>query len=262
MNPPVHTLHQGTLPLLISIPHGGEILPEAYARRMTHAAQAVADTDWHLPRLYAFARAMGVSVLQANYSRYVIDLNRPSTGESLYPGQTTTGLCPLETFRGEPLYTDGRGPDAQETADRVATYWQPYHQALRQELDRLRARHGKVLLWEAHSIASQLPRLFDGELPGLNLGTFDGAASDPALAAAAVAAAQAGPHSWVLNGRFKGGYITRHYGQPGQGVHAVQLEMAQCLYMDESAPYAYREDRAAQVLPTLEAMVRATLGAL
>ena len=133
---------------------------------------------------------------------------------------------------------------------------------MRQELDRLRARHGKVLLWEAHSIASQLPRLFDGELPGLNLGTFDGAASDPALAAAAVAAAQAGPHSWVLNGRFKGGYITRHYGQPGQGVHAVQLEMAQCLYMDESAPYAYREDRAAQVLPTLEAMVRATLGAL
>jgi N-formylglutamate deformylase len=201
-------------------------------------------------------------VLQANYSRYVIDLNRPSSGESLYPGQTTTGLCPAETFRGEPLYHDGGAPAAADVAERVERYWQPYHRALRAELDRLLALHGQVLLWEAHSIASVLPRLFDGQLPALNIGTFDGKSCAPAIHDATVGATAAGPFSWVANGRFKGGYITRHYGEPARGVHAVQLEMTQCMYMDETAPFAYREDLAAQVLPTLEKMVRAALAAL
>jgi len=263
MNPPLSTLVPGTMPLLVSIPHGGDHLPESFGARMTPAARLVADTDWHLERLYAFAHDIGGSVLKANYSRYVIDLNRPSNGESLYPGQTTTGLCPTETFRGEPVYAPGFAPpDAAETAQRVADYWVPYHQALQQEISRLLALHGRVLLWEAHSIASVLPRLFEGELPGLNIGTFSGASCGPTLREAVAEAAAASPFTSVLDGRFKGGYITRQYGRPATGVHAVQLEMAQSLYMDEEAPFGWRDDRASQVKPTVESMVRAAFEAL
>ncbi|SSW67023.1 hypothetical protein AVE30378_02395 [Achromobacter veterisilvae] len=263
MTLPIVSLTQGHLPLLISIPHGGECLPEPFKRRMTPAAHKIADTDWHLARLYDFARAMGASVLQANYSRYIIDVNRPADGASLYPGTTTTGLCPTESFLGEALYRDGADlPDEAETAQRVAQYWQPYHDALLQELSRLREKHAHVLLWEAHSIANVLPRLFEGRLPDLNIGTFSGAACAPALREAAVAAAGASPFSWVADARFKGGHITRNYGRPGSGVHAVQLEMSRHLYMDEAEPYAYREDLAAAVLPTVESMVRNTLRAL
>lgn len=263
MNPPVFTLTRGTVPLLVSIPHCGENLPESFAAQMTPAARQVADTDWHLPRLYDFVLAMGGSMLRANYSRYVIDLNRPSTGESLYPGQTTTGLCPAETFRGEPVYAEGFGaPDAAETARRVDQYWKPYHEALQAEIDRLRGLHGQVLVWEAHSIAGLLPRLFDGELPGLNVGTFAGASCAPAIREAVVSATASGPFTWVADGRFKGGFITRHYGRPGDGVHTVQLEMAQKLYMDEAAPFGWLEDRASGVAPTVRAMVMAAFGAL
>lgn len=263
MSLPIATLEQGTIPLLISIPHGGEYLPEELARRMTPAARKIADTDWHLSRLYDFARAMGASVLRANYSRYVIDVNRPSDGAALYPGQTTTTLCPVTSFHDEPLYLDPADrPDADETARRVATYWLPYHDVLQAELTRMRGRHPHVLLWEAHSIASVLPYLFEGRLPDLNIGTFSGAACAPTLREAAIAAAGASPFEWVVDDRFKGGYITRHYGQPGQGVHAVQLEMTQCMYMDETEPFAYREDLADRVLPTLRDMVGRTLAAL
>ncbi|WPB55654.1 N-formylglutamate deformylase [Xylophilus sp. GOD-11R] len=263
MNPPVFSLIQGTVPLLISIPHGGEVLPESFAERMTPAARLVADTDWHLARLYDFARGMGASMLRANYSRYVIDLNRSSTGESLYPGQTTTGLCPAETFRGEPVYAEGFAPpDAAETAERVDVYWRPYHEALQGEIDRLKGLFGQVLVWEAHSIASVLPRLFPGELPGLNVGTFDGKSCSPAMREAVVAATSAGAFSWVADGRFKGGFITRNYGRPAEGVHTVQLEMAQCLYMDESVPFGWRDDLACGVMPVVESMVRAAFSAL
>jgi len=263
MNPPVFTLTQGTVPLIVSIPHCGENLPESFAAQMTPAARTVADTDWHLPRLYDFVLGMGGSMLRANYSRYVIDLNRPSSGESLYPGQTTTGLCPAETFRGEAVYAEGfAAPDAAETARRVELYWKPYHQALQAEIDRLQALHGRVLVWEAHSIASLLPRLFDGELPGLNVGTFAGASCAPAIREAVVSATSAGPFSWIADGRFKGGFITRHYGRPDAGVHTVQLEMTQKLYMDESAPFGWREDRASAVAPTVRAMVAGGFGAL
>ncbi|MBP6018881.1 MAG: N-formylglutamate deformylase [Burkholderiaceae bacterium] len=263
MTLPIVTLVQGNLPLLISIPHGGECLPEEFARRMTPAAHKIADTDWHLGRLYDFARAMGASVLHANYSRYIVDVNRPSDGGSLYSGQTTSGLCPTESFRGEPLYADASDtPDAAETAERLTRYWQPYHDAMDKELARLRQQHANVLLWEAHSIASVLPRLFEGQLPDLNIGTFSGAACAPALREAAISAASTSPFSWVIDDRFKGGYITRNYGRPQDGVHAVQLEMVQRLYMDETEPFAYREDRADAVLPTLQAMVKNTLAAL
>lgn len=263
VNPPIYTLDPGTLPLLISMSHGGEYLPEKFASKMTPAARQLADTDWHIARLYDFARQMGASVLRANYSRYVIDLNRPCDGENLYPGQQTTTLCPTETFRGEPLYADPASqPDAAEIAERIAQYWQPYHDALQREIDRIRARDGQVLVWEAHSIASVLPRLFEGRLPDLNIGTFSGAACAPQLRDAAVAVASASPFSWTVDARYKGGHITRHYGQPAAGVHVVQLEMAQCLYMDECAPYAYRHDLAAQLLPTLQAMVTQVMAAL
>jgi N-formylglutamate deformylase len=205
---------------------------------------------------------MGASVLQARVSRYVIDLNRPPSGESLYPGQTTTGLCPAETFHGEPLYPVGAAPDAAEQERRLQTYWQPYHSALAQELARLQALHGAVLLWDAHSIASVLPRLFEGQLPDLNLGTNSGLSCAAALMDGVAAVASASAFSHVVNGRFKGGFITRHYGQPAHNVHAIQLEMTQALYMDEAAPFSYLEHRATTVQPVLQAMLQAALARL
>lgn len=251
----------GSRPLLISIPHVGTHIPADAAAGMSEAALLRRDTDWHLKRLYAFAAELGASVLAARVSRYVIDLNRPPDDHSLYPGQTTTGLCPTETFRGEPLYHPGQAPDEAERARRLKAYWEPYHRQLRTELARLREAHGCVLLWEAHSIASELPRLFEGRLPELNFGTADGRSCAPAIVEAACAVAQASAWRHVVNGRFKGGYITRHYGVPEQGIHAIQLEMTQHLYMDEEPPFAYHEARAAQIQPVLRAMLAAALDA-
>ncbi|MWL91931.1 N-formylglutamate deformylase [Cupriavidus sp. SW-Y-13] len=259
---PLFTLHRGTAPLLVSIPHLGRHLPESIRPGFSDEAAIVSDTDWHLDQLYGFARELGASVLGATVSRYAIDLNRPPTGESLYPGQTTTDLCPTETFRGVPLYQPGHAPDDAEIARRRAAYWQPYHDALRAELDRLKACHGQVLLWEAHSIASVLPRLFEGKLSDLNFGTNSGAACAPALLDAVLAplpAAAAAGVTHVVNGRFKGGYITRHYGVPADGVHAIQLEMCQSLYMNETAPFDYRPDLAGRIQPALGAMLGAGL---
>jgi len=264
---PLYTLHTGQLPLLVSIPHLGTWLPDHIAAQMTPVAHTLSDTDWHLDRLYAFASAMGASVLGATVSRYAIDLNRPETGESLYPGQATTGLCPLTTFRGEPLYKAGQEPDAIEVQSRLDSFWRPYHQALRAELDRLRALHGSVVLWEAHSIASVLPMLFEGKLPDLNFGTADGRSCAPQLIEAIGAQVQRGVATGlaptglthVVNGRFKGGHITRFYGQPEQGVHAIQLEMCQSLYMDETAPFAWRDDLAGQIQPLLHSLIETAL---
>ncbi|WP_035512855.1 N-formylglutamate deformylase [Paraburkholderia nodosa] len=262
MNTAVYEFHEGTLPLLVSIPHLGTGIPDEARAQLTEIAGAVADTDWHLDTLYDFARRAGASVLGASISRYVIDLNRPSTGESLYPGQTTTGLCPTETFRGEPLYCNGVGPSEADKAQRLARYWRPYHDKLQAELERLRAIHGRVLLWEAHSIASVLPRLFEGKLPDLNLGTNSGRSCDPRIMEAVTARLAGQPFTWVHNGRFKGGFITREYGRPEHGVHAIQLEMCQSTYMNEAAPFEYRPDLAAKVKPVVQGMVDAALGAL
>lgn len=257
----VYTLHRGAAPLLVSIPHLGLALPPDCAAGMAEVACLQRDADWHLDRLYDFARELGASVIAAQVSRYVVDLNRPPGGESLYPGQTTTGLFPTETFRGEPLYRPGCEPDDAERARRLRRYWQPYHDALAAELARLRAAHGAVLLWEAHSIAGTLPRLFDGELPALNFGTNEGRSCGADLCAAALAPARGSAYGQVLNGRFKGGYITRRYGDPAAGVHAIQLEMAQRVYMQEEPPFAYAPALAAQVQPLLRAMLEAGVGA-
>lgn len=260
---PVFTLIRGQLPLLISMPHVGTALPEAGRACYTAKALTLADTDWHLPQLYAFAREWGASLLIAHYSRYVIDLNRPPDDQNLYPGQNTTGLCPVDDFDSEALYLAGMAPSADEVVTRRTRYWQPYHQALQQELARLRALHPQVALWDAHSIRSRVPRFFDGRLPDLNLGTNNGLSCDPALAARLlVVCQQAGGFSAVLNGRFKGGYITRQYGQPAAGVHAIQLEMAQCCYMQEQMPFAYQADRAAQLQPVLQQLLTSVLEAM
>jgi N-formylglutamate deformylase len=256
------SLERGTAPLLISIPHLGTRIPDAMRDQYTDIALTVVDTDWHLDRLYAFGKALGATMLGARVSRYVIDLNRPSNDESLYPGQTTTSLCPTETFRGEPLYREGRVPDAAERERRVATYWQPYHHALRAELQRLRAAHANVLLWEGHSIASVLPRLFDGKLPDLNIGTQDGRTAASPVLEAVTRAASAAPFTWIANGRFKGGFITRHFGAPQDGVHAVQLEMCQSTYMSEDAPFDYMPERAEKVEPVVREMVSGALDAV
>ncbi|WP_028232648.1 N-formylglutamate deformylase [Paraburkholderia mimosarum] len=253
------SLERGDAPLVVSIPHLGTQIPAALCHLYTEEALTVADTDWHLDRLYAFVRELGATVIGARVSRYVIDLNRPPNDESLYPGQTTTGLCPGETFRGEPIYKPGCAPDAAERATRVAQYWQPYHDALAAELARLRERYANVLLWEAHSIASVLPRLFDDKLPDLNLGTQDGRTCAPPVQQAAVDAMAASPYTWVGNGRFKGGYITRNYGAPERGIHAVQLEMCQSTYMNERAPFDYVMERAEAMRPTLSRMVGSAL---
>jgi len=263
MQQDVFALTRGTAPLLVSIPHAGTLIPHELERRMTPAALQRADVDWHLPHLYEFVHAMGATVIAANYARHVIDLNRPPQDESLYPGQDVTGLLPMDTFRKEPLYLPGEAPDDAERDERRERYWRPYHDALRSELDRLRERHGRVLLWDAHSICSVLPRFFEGRLPDLNLGTADGRACAAAVQAAAEAPMKAqGGYTHVRNGRFKGGWITRHYGAPQQGVHAIQLELCQCSYMDEIAPFAYRTDLAARIQPLLQRMVASAVQAL
>jgi N-formylglutamate deformylase len=250
---PAFELIRGDAPLVVSMPHVGTGLPADIAARLTPEAATLVDTDWHLPILYDFVAALGATVIVATQSRYVIDLNRPPDGSSLYPGMTTTGLVPTETFRGEPVWRDAAPTDTQ-IAERRERWWRPYHDALSGELARLRTQHPRVVLWDAHSIASVLPRLFEGRLMDLNFGTASGASCDLELIHAVLAPVWAQRHySWMLNGRFKGGHITRHYGRPGDGVHAIQLEMAQAIYMDESAPFALDEARSARLRPLLQA---------
>ena len=251
-----YTLHRGTAPLLISLPHDGSTIPAELAARMTASARRAPDTDWHVSKLYAFARDLGASVLVPEYSRYVVDLNRPPDDTSLYPGQNTTGLCPAVQFTGEAVYLDGQAPAADEVAARVERYWRPYHDALRGELERLHARDGRVVLWEGHSIrGSDLPFLFEGRLPDLNLGTGAGSSCSPALQRQleSTLAAQDG-YDWVANGRFKGGHITRHYGDPARGIEAVQLEISQRNYMDEDS-FEYLPQRASRLQSLLSTLL-------
>ena len=255
-------LHPGTLPLLVSLPHAGTEIPDALHGAYLPRALAVEDTDWHLPRLYAFAREMGASLLQPRHARYLIDLNRPPDDTPMYPGASNTELCPTRFFTGDALYREGQGPDAAEKLRRREAYWRPYHEALAGELARLKAEHGYALLWDGHSIRGEIPWLFEGRLPDFNIGTAGGASADDAIAQAVVRAAARHPgYSHVLNGRFKGGYITRHYGQPAERVHAVQLEMVQATYMREAPPFDWQDAAADRVQPVVRDMVQAALDA-
>ena len=257
---PTYTLHPGRTPLLISMPHVGTQLPADQRQRYTQRALEMEDTDWFLDRLYSFAGDLGATLLVPRYSRYLVDLNRAPDNVPMYPGQNNTELCPTRHFTGEPIYRADQAPDAAEVQRRVAGYWRPYHDALQAQLLQLKAQHGHVVLFDAHSIKGTLPWLFDGTLPDMNLGSADGASCAGALqqAVAGVLAAQ-GDYSHVLNGRFKGGYITREYGRPASGVHAVQLEMACSAYMDEAPPYRWHPPRAAAVSPLLRQLVQTML---
>jgi N-formylglutamate deformylase len=256
LNHEVFTLQRGTTPLLISLPHVGTAIAHDQRERYTPRALQVEDTDWFLDRLYGFAAGLGAGMLVPRHSRYLVDLNRPSENLPMYPGRNNTELCPTRHFTGEPLYREGRAPDEAEIRRRVVRYWQPYHDAIRDETERLREAHGHAVLFDAHSIKSELPWLFEGTLPHMNLGTADGSSCDPALrdALAQVFAAQA-RYDHVVDGRFKGGHITRHYGHPRAGVHAVQLEMCWRAYMDEVPP-RWNEQTAAAVTPLLSTLVR------
>jgi len=255
-DPAVFSLRPGRLPLLISMPHVGTHIPANILATMTEVARHVDDCDWHLERLYAFAARRGAWVLVPSHARYVVDLNRPPDNANLYPGQDTTGLLPIDTFEKAPLYHPGGEPTQAEASRRVARYWQPYHDVLARTLAELKAQHGAVLLWEAHSIRSHVPRFFEGRLPDFNFGTAGGASATPGMAEAlAEQVTRHGAYTAVANGRFKGGYITRHYGRPEQGIHALQLELSQITYMQEERPYAYAEALASGVESLLETLL-------
>ena len=255
----LYHFHQGTTPLLFSIPHAGTAVPDALFDRFSEPARALPDTDWHVPLLYDFVKDLGPSVLQAKMSRYVIDLNRPPDDESLYPGQATTGLCPDILFDGRPLYEAGQSLSDDEIEERREQYWRPYHDRLAGELARLRSAFGYALLYDAHSIASRVPRLFDGRLPDLNLGTAHGTSCAPEIESSIAAILRQSAFSSAVNGRFMGGYITRHYGDPAGGIHAVQMEIAQESYMDEVEGFPYNEAKANQLKPVLREVLTTLL---
>jgi N-formylglutamate deformylase len=259
-NPPSLLITRGNAQLVISVPHAGTYVPPDINDKLTPIGRNVIDTDWHVDKLYDFARQRDVTLLIATHSRTVVDLNRAPSNTPLYPGKIETTICPTETFGGEPLYiTDP--PDAQETAARVKTYWQPYHDTLAAELARIKTLHGTARLLDGHSIRQSIPRLFEGKLPDLNFGTNSGASADKTLVESAIAATASSPFTQVLDGRFRGGYITRHYGQPAQDIHAIQLELAQTTYLDERNPEFFDPARAAALIATLKNLVEALLHA-
>ncbi|MBL4838095.1 MAG: N-formylglutamate deformylase [Kordiimonadaceae bacterium] len=244
-------MKRGTSPLIVSLPHSGTALGP-FASRMTEIAQQNADCDWHLPTLYSFLYLDDATVLRAKYSRYVIDLNRDPTGKSLYPGQNVTELCPTTTFDNSPIYIAGQQPTEAEIETRIDQYWVPYHDALQAEISRVKDMFGFALLWDAHSVRSCVPRFFEGTLPDLNFGTNDNQTCDPALVNRVLdSATQLKGYETVLNGRFKGGYITRTYGDPRNNVHALQLELSQATYMKETYPYNYLPMKAEVISKTL-----------
>ena len=249
-------LARGDSPLIVSVPHAGRHVPDAIAVRLSDHAREVPDTDWHVDALYRFAPATGATLITATHSRYVVDLNRDPSGQALYPGADNTELCPTRTFCNEPVYRPGEEPSQREIDARRATYFDPYHTRLAREIERVRERHGYAVLVDGHSIAAEVPRFFAGRLPDLNLGTSDGRSCDAtaqALAAGIVSNAAGFTH--VVNGRFKGGFITRRYGAPAAGVHALQLEMTQACYMDEANPTQFDASRAAALVAVLERLL-------
>lgn len=250
------------VPLLVNVPHAGIYLPPQIAQMLTPVGRQVPDTDWHVDKLYDFAPKMGATLMVATHSRIVVDLNRDPAGDALYPGLSNTEICPTTTFADEPIYQQSMAPDNVAVAARVKQYWQPYHRQLAVEITRIKAVHGYCILLDAHSIRSEAPRFFAGRLPDLNLGTADDKSCDSLLAESAIRVlSDADRFTSVHNGRFKGGYITRHYGDPASLIHALQLEMAQCCYMDETAPARYDESRAAALKMVLKTLVERLLGA-
>ena len=257
----IFKLKRGNSKLLVSMPHVGTQLPGWLIPRMSKEAMDLPDTDWYLEELYDFLDELDVTLIAANYSRYVVDLNRSADDISLYPGSDVTGLCPTNTFSRDFIYENETYLNTTEITDRLNKFWYPYHQALASEIARLKAIHGDVIVWEAHSIRSVVPRFFEGELPQLNLGTADGTSCKQGLIEKIEDVIKSnGDYSWVVNGRFKGGYITRHYCQPSMGVSTMQLELAMRSYMDESSANAIFDNEKARALRVLlKAMMKSLL---
>ncbi|MCC7328364.1 MAG: N-formylglutamate deformylase [Burkholderiales bacterium] len=254
------TMHRGSAPLLVSVPHAGRSIPDVLKPAYVERALDVEDTDWHLDTLYAIARAIGASLIVPHYSRFVIDLNRPPDNLPMYPGSNNTELCPTRFFNGDAIYRDGGAPGAAQIAERLETYWWPYHNAIVAELARLKHIHAHAILWDGHSIKSELPWLFEGRLPDLNLGTASGTSCAPSLRALLAQTLKGqSEFGYVIDGRFKGGYITRHYGRPQEAVHAIQLEMCWSTYMTEAPPYTADPLRVARLQPVLRSLLTTLL---
>ena len=260
MSQPVFELVRGNRPVLVSLPHVGTSIPDALRPHFVPRALAVEDTDWHLDQLYAFVRDLGASLIVPRYSRFVIDLNRPPENTPMYAGANNTELCPTRFFSGDPIYLADCAPTAQAIDSRRDAYWRPYHAALEAEMTRLHGLHGHAVLFDGHSIKSQLPWLFEGKLPDLNLGTASGTSCAASLRGRLVQVLQSqGDFTQVVDGRFKGGHITRCYGRPAAGWHAVQLEMCWSTYMEEAPPFQLDPGRVARLTPVLQALAGALL---
>jgi N-formylglutamate deformylase len=259
---PLYDYMPGERPLLLSFPHSGTFVPPDLAMRLTPEALDLPDTDWYVPELYHFTRELGASVICATHTRYVVDLNRPPDGAPLYPGQRETTVCPTETFDGERLYAAGQEPTSREITERLHRYWQPYHDKLAELAQAIVRRHGYCILWDAHSIHSVVPALFEGRLPDLNIGSSGGRSCSPDLPARLIGRLSSQSRfSHVLDGRFKGGYITRHYGNPAANIHAVQMEIAQGAYLQESRTPDFSAARAQPLSSLLKELLQAVLDA-
>lgn len=256
----VFTFTEGDSPLLVSIPHDGRHLAPGQADRMTPAGRALPDTDWHVRKLYEFAADLGASTIAANYSRYVVDLNRGTDDSALYEDQVSTGLFPHKTFSGNDIYNSGETVSSQEQQQRISAYWRPYHERIASTLVKLRQKHGYALLWDAHSIAGEVPKLFKGVLPDLNFGTNSGSSCGTGIVAALMRSAEKSDFSVVLNERFRGGFITRQYGAPAGGIHAIQLELSQRNYMHEKT-LSYEEERAVKLADSIRGIMTAFMQA-
>jgi N-formylglutamate deformylase len=248
-------VEEGASPVILAMPHVGQFIPDAIRARLNPLGQRMDDTDWWVDQLYA-GLLKSPTVVRATFSRYVVDANRAASDESLYPGQNTTGVCSPVTFDNQPIYLAGQEPDEAEIAERIAGFHTPYHAVLASQIERVKQRHGVAVLYDCHSIRSTIPYLFDGELPVFNIGTNNGTTCHRAIEQAVVDVCKAASgYPFALNGRFKGGWTTRHYGKPDQGVHVIQMELGQRAYMDEQPPWFYRPDLAEQVRPHLKALL-------
>ena len=245
---------RGDGPVVLGLPHTGTHVPEPIWERLDNRGRALSDTDWRVEQLYDDLLP-DLTVVRATTHRYVVDVNRDPSGASLYPGQSTTDLVPLTDFEGEPIWTDP--PTEADIAGQTAGFHGPYHDALRAEMERVRAQHGVAILWDAHSIRSRLPFLFEGTLPDLNIGTNSGASCDPRMEQTVADLAAISGFTYVRNGRFKGGWTTRRYGRPAEGWHAIQMEIAQSAYLAEEAPpWTYDEGKAQRVRPVVARMLQ------